>query len=140
MKCLLPSYEPILCDSLIVSSFLSHKKQRQICPDFQQTYQYNHERVQEQHSDPHIHARSTNADPEDEEEHNPEFQAQSRQIQVQQYSSSNSSPEIHNTHKEFNANLDSTKHAEITKDPELLPQKSNTSKIIHRKSGSTLGG
>ncbi|MED6161147.1 hypothetical protein PIB30_057984 [Stylosanthes scabra] len=85
---------------------------------------------EEQHSDPHIHAKSPNADPEDDEEHNPEFQAQSQQIQVQQYSCSNSSPEIHNTQEEFNANLDSTKHSEITTDPELLPQKSTPAKLF----------
>ncbi|MED6195484.1 hypothetical protein PIB30_038269 [Stylosanthes scabra] len=34
LKCLLPSYEPILCDSPVVSSFLSTQ---QICTDFPQT-------------------------------------------------------------------------------------------------------
>ncbi|MED6196521.1 hypothetical protein PIB30_048248 [Stylosanthes scabra] len=85
---------------------------------------------EEQHSDPHIHEKSTNAVPEDEEENVPEFQVQSQQIQVQQYSSSNSSPEIHNTQEEFNANLDSTKHSEITTNPKLLPQKSTPAKLF----------
>ncbi|MED6201528.1 hypothetical protein PIB30_095973 [Stylosanthes scabra] len=37
LKCLLPNYQPILSDSLVVSSFLNDPNQKQICTDFKQT-------------------------------------------------------------------------------------------------------
>ncbi|MED6146283.1 hypothetical protein PIB30_033108 [Stylosanthes scabra] len=37
LKFLLPTYQPILCDSPVVSSFLSDQKQPHICPEFQQS-------------------------------------------------------------------------------------------------------
>ncbi|MED6114154.1 hypothetical protein PIB30_077567 [Stylosanthes scabra] len=42
---LLPSYEPILCDSPAVSSFLSDQKQPQICPEFQQSCDIQEEEI-----------------------------------------------------------------------------------------------
>ncbi|MED6183582.1 hypothetical protein PIB30_039162 [Stylosanthes scabra] len=58
LKCLLPTYEPILCDSTVVSSFLSDQKQMQIGTDFEHTYgriiATMNEFIQEEEVDPEI--------------------------------------------------------------------------------------
>ncbi|MED6154921.1 hypothetical protein PIB30_001062 [Stylosanthes scabra] len=51
LKCLLPSYEPILCDSSVVSSFLNYQKQPLSFPEFQQSSVTIHNRVDEDESD-----------------------------------------------------------------------------------------
>ncbi|MED6193369.1 hypothetical protein PIB30_018711 [Stylosanthes scabra] len=69
LKCLLPSYEPVLCDSPVVSSFLSTQE---ICADFTQTCasiietMNNIIREEQQNSDQQIQAKSTNPDPDPE--------------------------------------------------------------------------
>ncbi|MED6121040.1 hypothetical protein PIB30_026381 [Stylosanthes scabra] len=99
---LLPSYEAILSDSVVVSSLLGDQNQKLNCVDFEQTCG----RV----------IATMNENIQENEIPNPEIQAQSQKIQVQQYSIMQEIQEDENSDLEI--------HVQIHPDPESEVQKS----------------
>ncbi|MED6183781.1 hypothetical protein PIB30_040908 [Stylosanthes scabra] len=85
LKCLLPSYQPILFDSAVVSSFLSDQKQQQICVDFEQTYSRiittMNKFIQEDEADPKLESNLA--------ENVEELENSNQQIQIQQFKTQN---------------------------------------------------